>query len=151
MIPFEGLLPYALIFSFFCIAGATTNAGVTASITRSAKAPNLEKRWSSPDEGEVTHYSKPRHNTDQWDKYFAVRDLRLTGSFRGQSDDPVADESFRTNSIQPYNNTIRPWVLRRHLIMKNSPTKWLRKYNNNRDLGIQESKEQYIRGMGNDA
>ncbi|KAI0464521.1 hypothetical protein LJB42_002136 [Komagataella kurtzmanii] len=148
MIPFEALIPYAIMFAGFCLGGGVMNSAITADITKKARGPNQEiKRNVGEDEG-PRNYTKPRYNTDQWDKYFAVRDLRLTGSLRGQSDNAVAEESFKTNSIQPYSNTRRPWVLRRHIIMKNSPTKWARKYSSRRDEREQEIKDDYIRGMG---
>ncbi|ODV95928.1 hypothetical protein PACTADRAFT_33125 [Pachysolen tannophilus NRRL Y-2460] len=143
MIPFEGLIPYGFMFAFFVLGGATMNSMVISEISRRPNA-NFIGEGEDPN---VKHYIKNRYNTDQWDKYFALRDLRLTGSLRGQSDNAIADEAFKTNSIQPYNNTKRPWVLRKHIIMKNSPTKWARKYSNRREVESQELKDQYIRDM----
>ncbi|CDK26761.1 unnamed protein product [Kuraishia capsulata CBS 1993] len=129
------------------LGGAAMNSITVSGLTRDTHGPNNASNFGHPKDD--MHYIRPRFNTDQWDKYFAVRDLRLTGSFRGQSDAPEAHESFETNSVQPFNNTTKPWVLRKHIIMKNSPTKWLRKYGNKRDNDIQEMKDQYIKDMGN--
>jgi len=40
----------------------------------------------------------PRYGIDTWDEMMMDRDKRLTGSSRGQSSNPVAPESFATNS-----------------------------------------------------
>lgn len=149
MIPFEGLIPYAIMLVGFAGAGAVMNGGITTDLS-SRKATQLRTSDSSNEEPEVKHYIKNRYSIDQWDKYFAVRDLRLTGSFRGQSDDVKADELFKTNSIAPFSNTWKPWVLRKHIIMKNTPTKMMSKFNPSKDVYYQDLKETYIREMGGD-
>ncbi|GME67169.1 unnamed protein product [[Candida] boidinii] len=121
-------------------------AGTITSLTRNAQGPNHESNFSVPTKDK--NYIRPRTNTDQWDKHFAVRDLRLTGNFRGTSASPEAHESFETNSVVFSSNTAKPWILRKHIIMKNSPSKWARKYQPDRDIQWQEVKEDYIKSMG---
>ena len=40
----------------------------------------------------------PRYNLDRWDRQMMERDRRLTGSRRGQSDEPIAPSDFKVNS-----------------------------------------------------
>ncbi|QPG72951.1 hypothetical protein FOA43_000255 [Brettanomyces nanus] len=145
MIPWEGLLPYGFIIAFFGAAGAGMNAISISSLTRNAQGPNHESNFTTPTEKK--DWIRPRIKTDQWDKNMAVRDLRLTGSFRGTKADPEADESFETNSIVFASSTAKPWVLRKHIIMKNSPSKWMKKYNSDRDQHWETVKEEYLKGM----
>ncbi|KAI8994934.1 hypothetical protein BDB01DRAFT_774651 [Pilobolus umbonatus] len=76
-VPFESLLPFALITGFFGVIGTGLN------ISR--------------------HYSndrKPgRYGLDTWDKQMLERDRRLTGSTRGQTSEPIAPEGFSINSV----------------------------------------------------
>ncbi|ODV86746.1 hypothetical protein CANARDRAFT_27148 [[Candida] arabinofermentans NRRL YB-2248] len=145
MIPWEGLIPYGLILTFFGLAGASMNAITITSLTRNAQGPNQESKSAVPVEEKA--WIRPRYNTDQWDKYLAVRDLRLTGSFRGALAEPEAHESFETNSIVFASSIQKPWVLRKHIIMKNSPSKWFKKYNPDRDLEWEGIKEDYLKNM----
>ncbi|KAM5375729.1 hypothetical protein ACJZ2D_005912 [Fusarium nematophilum] len=84
-VPFETLLPYAIMIGMFGISG--TGLAVI-------------KTWQN--EGK-----RPRYSVDQWDKVcpFAPlmeRDRRLTGSLRGQTDRAVAPLGFELNN---------PWKL----------------------------------------
>ncbi|CEJ90984.1 hypothetical protein VHEMI06732 [[Torrubiella] hemipterigena] len=71
-VPFETLLPYAIMIGMF----GATGAGMTAF-----------KKWQN--EGLM-----PRYSLDQWDRQMMERDRRLTGTFRGQTDNPVAPPGF---------------------------------------------------------
>ncbi|KAH7271201.1 hypothetical protein MRS44_005022 [Fusarium solani] len=71
-VPFETLLPYAIMIGMFGISG--TGLAVI-------------KTWQN--EGK-----RPRYSVDQWDK----RDRRLTGSLRGQTDKAVAPIGFELNN-----------------------------------------------------
>lgn len=121
------------------------NAITISSLTRNAQGPNEESAFAVPTEEK--QWVRPRTKTDQWDKYLAVRDLRLTGNFRGQKADPEAEEAFETNSVVFASNTLKPWVLRKHIIMKNSPTKWMKKYNSERENQWEAVKENYLKSM----
>ncbi|GJJ07150.1 hypothetical protein Clacol_001350 [Clathrus columnatus] len=41
----------------------------------------------------------PRYGLDAWEDTMMERDRRLTGSKRGQRTEPIAPESFATNSV----------------------------------------------------
>jgi hypothetical protein len=92
-VPFEALLPYAIIVGMFAASGAGL-----------ATTKWLQNDWKTP-----------RHNTDQWDRqsgynFFAMahrylkpaltakvvmaRDARLTGKHRGQGDSTRAPSGF---------------------------------------------------------
>ncbi|KAF7584939.1 putative kinesin-like protein [Clavispora lusitaniae] len=76
-VPFEGLLPYAIMTAFFGIAGH----GV-----------GYIRYW---DNG----WKNDRFDLDQWDHKMMERDLLLTGVKRGQSSEAVAPEHFKTAHI----------------------------------------------------
>ncbi|KAF1799771.1 hypothetical protein V8B55DRAFT_1541435 [Mucor lusitanicus] len=76
-VPFEALLPFAIIAGMFTVTATGLN---------------------------VTRYlgndKKPtRYGLDVWEKQMMERDRRLTGSLRGQTDQPIAPLAFATNSI----------------------------------------------------
>ncbi|KAK6457114.1 uncharacterized protein RJT20DRAFT_127251 [Scheffersomyces xylosifermentans] len=77
-VPFEGLLPYAIMTAFFGLAGH----GV-----------GFVRYW---DNG----WKKDRFDLDQWDERMMNRDFLLTGVRRGQSSDPIAPESFKTAEVK---------------------------------------------------
>ncbi|KAI8721974.1 hypothetical protein NCS52_00340200 [Fusarium sp. LHS14.1] len=87
-VPFETLLPYAIMIGMFGISG--TGLAVI-------------KTWQN--EGK-----RPRYSVDQWDKQSMIRleralmerDRRLTGTLRGQTDKAVAPIGFELNN---------PWKL----------------------------------------
>jgi len=58
----------------------------------------------------VRYYSngrkRPRRAIDAWDKQMMERDLRLTGSLRGQTDIPEAPPGFELNN---------PWKVERRI------------------------------------
>uniref|UniRef100_A0A060T722 NADH dehydrogenase [ubiquinone] 1 alpha subcomplex subunit 1 n=1 Tax=Blastobotrys adeninivorans TaxID=409370 RepID=A0A060T722_BLAAD len=76
MIPFEGLLPYAVIFGLISVAGGGLSA--LHSIKNNGK--------------------RDRYNLDQWERQMLQRDFRLTGKYREQSDKAIAPDSFKTSS-----------------------------------------------------
>ncbi|KAI8357335.1 hypothetical protein EDC96DRAFT_247125 [Choanephora cucurbitarum] len=82
-VPFEALIPFGLIAGMFTITATGLNV--------------------------VRYYSndrKPgRYGLDIWERQMMERDRRLTGSLRGQSDNPTAPPAFATNSI---------WYLEKH-------------------------------------
>jgi len=75
-VPWEALIPFGLLTTMFAVAGTALNV--------SQKAKNQGK--------------PPRYKIDTWDEMMMGRDARLTGHFRGQRTDPVAPDSFATNS-----------------------------------------------------
>ncbi|KAH8118735.1 small secreted protein [Phellopilus nigrolimitatus] len=75
-LPWEALIPFGLLTTMFAAAGTLLNV--------SQRAQNLGK--------------PPRYKIDEWDEMMMERDRRLTGHRRGQQTDPVASESFATNS-----------------------------------------------------
>ncbi|KAJ9420646.1 hypothetical protein QL093DRAFT_2334050 [Fusarium oxysporum] len=80
-VPFEALLPYAIMIGMFGISG--TGLAVI-------------KTWQN--EGK-----RPRYSVDQWDRVSLMdRDRRLTGTLRGQTDKPEAPLGFELNN---------PWKL----------------------------------------
>ncbi|KAK1138598.1 hypothetical protein N8T08_002160 [Aspergillus melleus] len=101
-VPFEALLPYGIIIGFMGVTGA----GLTA-----------VKYWSN--EGKTA-----RWNRDLWDRYVTSptstyqlnpplarialmeRDLRLTGTMRGQSSNEVAPKGFELSN---------PWKLEKRI------------------------------------
>jgi hypothetical protein len=48
----------------------------------------------------------PRYNMDMWDTMMMDRDERLTGTRRGQSDNPTAPKDFATSSGWKYETPI---------------------------------------------
>ncbi|KAG8359885.1 hypothetical protein FVEN_g2680 [Fusarium venenatum] len=84
-VPFEALLPYAIMIGMFGISG--TGLAVIKNIQNEGK--------------------RPRYSVDQWDRYDTTlklmeRDRRLTGTLRGQTDKPEAPLGFELNN---------PWKL----------------------------------------
>jgi len=75
-VPFEALLPYAIMGTFMCVTGV----GLTA-----VKSFQSGGKW-------------PRYGIDKWDRQMMERDQRLTGYFRGQSDRPDAPDGFELNN-----------------------------------------------------
>lgn len=76
-VPFEGLLPYAIMTAFYGLAGHGVGA---------------IRYW---DNG----YKNDRWDLDEWDELMMARDFRLTGVRRGQSQEAVAPDSFKTSQI----------------------------------------------------
>lgn len=87
-IPFEGLLPYAIMTAFFGVAGH----GV-----------GFIRYW---DNG----WKNDRFDLDHWDEKMMHRDFLLTGIKRAQSSEPTAPEHFKTAELvrqeywTPYRN-----------------------------------------------
>ncbi|KAG5764125.1 hypothetical protein H9Q72_007798 [Fusarium xylarioides] len=75
-VPFEALLPYAIMIGMFGISG--TGLAVV-------------RNWRN--EGK-----RPRYSVDQWDRQMMDRDRRLTGTLRGQTDKPEAPLGFELNN-----------------------------------------------------
>jgi len=75
-VPFETLIPYAIIIGMFGVSGAGLSA--------------------------VRYYQnggkRQRRNLDQWDRQMMNRDRRLTGFLRGQTDNPKAPPGFELNN-----------------------------------------------------
>jgi len=75
-VPFEALIPYAIMTGMFVISGTGLSM----------------IRWAN-------NGGKPmRRSVDIWDKQMMERDRRLTGFLRGQSDQPVAPAGFELNN-----------------------------------------------------
>ncbi|KAK9451173.1 uncharacterized protein V1518DRAFT_412719 [Limtongia smithiae] len=83
MIPFEALLPYAVIVTMFGVAGG----GMAFANTMRQDG------------------KKQRVHRDTWDKYMMERDMRLTSTYREQSSAAVAPERFATSSVWKLNRS----------------------------------------------
>ncbi|KAL8371099.1 hypothetical protein RB595_001112 [Gaeumannomyces hyphopodioides] len=75
-VPFETLIPYAIITAMFGVSGA--------GVATVKYMQNGGKR--------------ARRSIDQWDRQMMDRDRRLTGFLRGQSDNPIAPPGFELNN-----------------------------------------------------
>ncbi|CAG8619871.1 9335_t:CDS:2 [Ambispora gerdemannii] len=75
-IPFEALIPFGFVTAMF---------GVTGTLLHAVKTYQNDGK-------------KPRYGLTQWDLQMMERDRRLTGSFRGQTSNPVAPIEFGYNS-----------------------------------------------------
>ncbi|RPB23279.1 hypothetical protein L211DRAFT_787121 [Terfezia boudieri ATCC MYA-4762] len=82
-VPFEALIPYGIMLVMF----GATGAGMSA-----FRNYNNEGK-------------RARRSLDTWDRVLMERDARLTGSLRGQRDDPKAPPGFETNSIWKVRST----------------------------------------------
>ncbi|EIW73037.1 hypothetical protein M231_04317 [Tremella mesenterica] len=76
-VPFEALIPFGLLTVCFAATGTLFS---------------IAKRATND-------WKPPRYNIDTWDEMMMERDRRLTGSFRGQSTEPIAPKEFATNSV----------------------------------------------------
>jgi hypothetical protein len=75
-VPFEALLPYAIMIGMFGISG--TGLAVIKNYQNEGK--------------------RPRYSVDQWDRQMMERDRRLTGTLRGQTDKAEAPLGFELNN-----------------------------------------------------
>ncbi|OJJ02810.1 hypothetical protein ASPVEDRAFT_53418 [Aspergillus versicolor CBS 583.65] len=75
-VPFEALIPYGIVVVMFGVTGAGL------SVVKTFANDGKKARW----------------NRDLWDRQMMERDLRLTGSFRGQSTNPEAPKGFELNN-----------------------------------------------------
>ncbi|KAF4504643.1 hypothetical protein G6O67_008070 [Ophiocordyceps sinensis] len=75
-VPFEALLPYAIMIGMF---------GVTGTGLAFIKTMRNEGK-------------RPRYSLDEWDRQMMTRDRRLTGTMRGQTDRPQAPLGFELNN-----------------------------------------------------
>ncbi|KAI9825455.1 MAG: hypothetical protein M1832_001185 [Thelocarpon impressellum] len=75
-VPFEALIPYAIMLGMFGFTGA--------GLSKIRHMQNGGKR--------------ARHSIDQWDRQMMDRDRRLTGFLRGQTDNPLAPLGFEVNN-----------------------------------------------------
>ncbi|KXL48713.1 MAG: hypothetical protein FE78DRAFT_28900 [Acidomyces sp. 'richmondensis'] len=75
-VPFEALLPYAIMLGMFGFSGAA--------LSKIRHMQNGGKRG--------------RHSVDQWDRQMMDRDMRLTGFLRGQIDNPRAPPGFELSN-----------------------------------------------------
>jgi hypothetical protein len=71
-VPFEALLPYAIMIGMFGISG--TGLAVIKNYQNEGK--------------------RPRYSVDQWDRQMMERDRRLTGTLRGRTDKAEAPLGF---------------------------------------------------------
>ncbi|KAL9100883.1 MAG: hypothetical protein Q9163_003794 [Psora crenata] len=75
-VPFEALIPYAIMLGMFGLTGA--------GLSKIRHMQNGGKR--------------ARHSIDQWDRQMMDRDRRLTGYLRGQTDSVDAPPGFELNN-----------------------------------------------------
>lgn len=105
-VPFEGLLPYALMTAFFGLAG---------------QGVGFIRYW---DNG----WKYDRYDLDEWDQKMMARDYLLTGTQRGQTSEPIAAELFKTSHIanqsywSPYRNQL--FTLRERLYKGYTTGSW---------------------------
>ncbi|ODV57924.1 NADH dehydrogenase [ubiquinone] 1 alpha subcomplex subunit 1 ASCRUDRAFT_78292 [Ascoidea rubescens DSM 1968] len=78
MIPFEALLPYAIMGTLLTLGGG----GLA-----------VVKAYEND-------YKRVRFGLDRWDRQMMERDFRLTGKVRGQVDNAIAPEFFETNHVR---------------------------------------------------
>ncbi|KAL4736018.1 hypothetical protein BDW68DRAFT_153938 [Aspergillus falconensis] len=83
-VPFEALIPYGIVVVMFGVTG------VGLSVVKTYANDGKKARW----------------NRDLWDRQMMERDLRLTGSLRGQSTNPEAPKGFELNN---------PWKVEKRL------------------------------------
>ncbi|KAL4930774.1 NADH dehydrogenase [ubiquinone] 1 alpha subcomplex subunit 1 [Aspergillus undulatus] len=83
-VPFEALLPYGIVVAMFGVTG------VGLSVVKTFANDGKKARW----------------NRDLWDRQMMERDLRLTGSLRGQSTNVEAPKGFELNN---------PWKVEKRL------------------------------------
>lgn len=87
MFPWEGAIPYTVMFGFFTICGGAVSG---------------LHYWSNGSK-------RDRYGMDQWDRQHFERDYRLTGVFRGQQDEVKAPEQFATNGFRKLEKVHRWW------------------------------------------
>ncbi|CAG8957104.1 hypothetical protein HYFRA_00009305 [Hymenoscyphus fraxineus] len=75
-VPFEALIPYAIMTAMFGVTGV--------GLTKIRLMQNDGKRQ--------------RYSVDYWDRVMMDRDRRLTGSLRGQTDDPKPPAGFELSN-----------------------------------------------------
>ncbi|CAI4215432.1 unnamed protein product [Parascedosporium putredinis] len=92
-LPFETLIPYGIMVVMF---GAT---GIGLATVKHFESGKKRPRYS------VDHWDRPAIDTNP--RVVMERDMRLTGSLRGQTDNPVAPPGFE------YNN---PWKLEKRIL-----------------------------------
>jgi len=78
-VPWEAFIPFGLLTGMYATAGTLFS---------------VVKRGENDGK-------PPRYSLEAWDQMMMERDRRLTGSLRGQTSEPVAPESFSTNSVWP--------------------------------------------------
>ncbi|KAL4921678.1 hypothetical protein BDW62DRAFT_174216 [Aspergillus aurantiobrunneus] len=83
-VPFEALIPYGIVVAMFGVTG------VGLSVVKTFANDGKKARW----------------NRDLWDRQMMERDLRLTGTFRGQSTNPEAPKGFEINN---------PWKIEKRI------------------------------------
>ncbi|KAJ2763606.1 hypothetical protein IWQ56_004791 [Coemansia nantahalensis] len=75
--PFETLIPFGIMSAMFVVTGV-----------------GIQYAQNKENEGK-----RPCYSLDDWDRKMMERDLRLTGTKRGQTDDPTAPPEFKVNSV----------------------------------------------------
>ncbi|KJZ73189.1 hypothetical protein HIM_07386 [Hirsutella minnesotensis 3608] len=75
-LPFEALLPYAIMIGMFGVTG--TGLAVVKTMRNEGK--------------------RPRYSLDEWDRQMMARDRRLTGTLRGQTNEAVAPLGFELSN-----------------------------------------------------
>ncbi|KAI9633265.1 uncharacterized protein MKK02DRAFT_39243 [Dioszegia hungarica] len=100
-VPFEALLPFALLTvcfgatgTLFSIAKRATNDGKVGYFFEEYE----ENQWELARRRNSMNLP-PRYHIDSWETMMMERDRRLTGSLRGQSTNPTAPKEFATNSV----------------------------------------------------
>ncbi|KAJ2890569.1 hypothetical protein GGI21_006124 [Coemansia aciculifera] len=84
-VPFESLIPFAIISGMFLVTGT-----------------GIRYAQTTRNEGKRARYS-----LDDWDRKMMQRDTQLTGTMRGQVDEPVASPEFKVNSSWKVYDSLR--------------------------------------------
>ncbi|KAJ2449195.1 hypothetical protein EV183_005015 [Coemansia sp. RSA 2336] len=84
-VPFESFIPFAIMSAMFVVTGT-----------------GIQYAQNKRNEGKAIRYS-----LDHWDTKMMERDKQLTGTKRGQTDDPVAPPEFKVNSAWKVYKSLR--------------------------------------------
>ncbi|KAJ2785438.1 hypothetical protein H4R18_000521 [Coemansia javaensis] len=83
--PFESVIPFGIMSVMFVATGA-----------------GIQYAQNKRNEGK-----RPCYSLDDWDRKMMDRDQRLTGTLRGQADDPIAPPEFKVNSVWKVYESLR--------------------------------------------
>ncbi|KAJ6008196.1 hypothetical protein N7540_012172 [Penicillium herquei] len=97
-VPFEALLPYGIIISMFGVTGA--GLWVSKRFMNEGK----KNRWNSDLWDRQSEYRLQLRRQMRWS--VMERDLRITGSMRGQSSNHIAPKGFEVSN---------PWKLEKRI------------------------------------
>ncbi|OJJ59464.1 hypothetical protein ASPSYDRAFT_43815 [Aspergillus sydowii CBS 593.65] len=94
-VPFEALIPYGIVVVMFGVTGAGLSV-VKTFANDGKKARWNRDLWDRRYNSQLLHYRGAITNNQSCE--VMERDLRLTGSLRGQSTNPEAPKGFEINN-----------------------------------------------------